>query len=227
MVSCPVVMRELYLVPDDDRRLFAGIDQYVTPGMELGTLFEVEADSRSRRETLSLSGSLTAGPKTVKLSHTNDYSEPNAHRNVFLDRLVVRNDAGRIIDHRELETLPPSDDCNGPHHPDFALWCSGWVDVPIDIPAAGNYEIEVVAWASHAGDELPRLSVVVESETEGPGAETIRAKLVELYDKLLGIQVTPHSSDVEAAFRLFAEVMERDVRRRNSASGTANATGTG
>ena len=209
MVSCPVVMRELYLVPDDDRRLFAGIDQYVTPGMELGALFEVEADSRSRRETLSLSGSLTAGPKTVKLSHTNDYSEPNAHRNVFLDRLLVRNDAGRIIDHRELETLPPSDDCNGPHHPDFALWCSGWVDVPIDIPAAGNYEIEVVAWASHAGDELPRLSVVVESETGGSGAETIRAKLVELFDKLLGVQVTPHSPDVEAAFGLFAEAMER------------------
>ena len=209
MVSCPVVMRELYLLPEADRTLFAGINPDVTPGMELGASFEVEAGSRSRRETLSLSGSLTAGPKTVKLSHTNDYNEPYAHRNVFLDRLVVRNDAGRIIDHRELETLPPSDDCNGPHHPDFALWCSGWVDVPIDIPAAGNYEIDVVAWAEHAGNELPRLSVVVESETEGAGAETIRAKLVELFDKLLGVQVTPHSPDVESAFRLFAEVMER------------------
>ena len=209
MVSCPVVMRELYLLPEADRKLFAGIDRDVTPGMELGASFEVEAGSRSRRETLSLSGTLTAGPTTVKLSHSNDYNEPNAHRNLFLDRLMVRNAAGRIIARRELETLRPSGNCNDPHRGDYALWCSGWLDVPIDIPAAGNYEIDIVAWASHAGDELPRLSVVVESETEGSGAGTIRAKLVELFDKLLGVQVTPHSPDVEAAFRLFAEVMER------------------
>ena len=209
MVSCPVVMRELYLLPEADRKLFAGIDRDVTPGMELGASFEVEAGSRSRRETLSLSGTLTAGPTTVRLSHSNDYNEPNAHRNLFLDRLMVRNAAGRIIARRELETLRPSGNCNDPHRGDYALWCSGWLDVPIDIPAAGNYEIDIVAWASHAGDELPRLSVVVESETEGSGAGTIRAKLVELFDKLLGVQVTPHSPDVEAGFRLFAEVMER------------------
>ena len=30
-----------------------------------------------------------------------------------------------------------------------------------------------------------------------------------MYDKLLGVQVTPHSPDVEAAFRLFLDIMER------------------
>ena len=212
MVSCPVVMRELYLVPEDDRRLFVGIDQYVTPGMEFGTLFEVEADSRSRRETLSLSGSLTAGPKTVTLSYNNDYWEsPNVDRNIRLDRLVVRNAAGRIVDHRELEELEPSGNCNGPYPDHYFLSCNGSVEVPIDITSAGNYKIEVVVWADHAGDELPKLSIVVESDTEGfsAGTRTIRSKLVELYDKLLGVQVTPNSPDVEAAFRLFVDIMER------------------
>ena len=37
----------------------------------------------------------------------------------------------------------------------------------------------------------------------------IRNKLVELYDKLLGIRVTAHSPNVEAAYRLFVDVMER------------------
>ena len=41
------------------------------------------------------------------------------------------------------------------------------------------------------------------------GTETIRGKLVELHDKLLGVQVTPYSADVEAALRLFVDVMER------------------
>lgn len=69
--------------------------------------------------------------------------------------------------------------------------------------------MEVVAWADQAGDELPRLSVVVESDAGGStGENAIRSKLVELYDELLGVQVTPNSPDVEAAYRLFVEVME-------------------
>ena len=40
------------------------------------------------------------------------------------------------------------------------------------------------------------------------GADAIKGKLVELHDKLLGVQVTPDSPDVEAAYRLFVKVME-------------------
>ena len=84
------------------------------------------------------------------------------------------------------------------------------MEVPIRIPATGEYEIEVVAWADHAGDEFPRLRAVVENDS-GPsaGSDAIRAKLVELYDKLLGVQVTPYSPDVEAAYGLFVDVWER------------------
>ena len=47
------------------------------------------------------------------------------------------------------------------------------------------------------------------------GENTIRNKLVELYDKLLGVQVTPHSSDVEAAYRLFVDVVTNGPRSRD------------
>ena len=217
MVSCPVVMREFYLLSEANRRLFSGIDQYVTPGLELSALFEVEADSRNRRETLSLSGSMTAGSKTVTLSYANDHWEsPSIDRNIRLDRLDVRNAAGRLLASHEFEDLGPSGSCNGPYPDHFFLSCNGSVDVPINIAAAGNYKIEVIAWADHAGDELPKLGVVVESDTEdsSAGTRTIRNKLVELYDKLLGVQVTPHSPDVESAYRLFVDVMERGREAR-------------
>ena len=42
-----------------------------------------------------------------------------------------------------------------------------------------------------------------------PEPRAIRDKLVELHEVMLGVQVTPHSPDVEAAYRLFVEVMER------------------
>ena len=46
------------------------------------------------------------------------------------------------------------------------------------------------------------------------GENTIRNKLVELYDELLGVQV-PHSPDVEAAYRLFVDVVTNGPRSRD------------
>ena len=211
-VSCPVVMRDFYLVPDAERRLFAGIDRFVTPGLEFGDSFEIEAGSRDEKETISVNGALRAGTKTVRLAFTNDYwgGGDNDDRNVHLDRLDVRNAAGRVVVSLELEELPSPEDCRSTNGDNFALWCNATVDVPIEISTAGRYSIEVVAWADQAGDELARLKVVVEDANgSGAGADAIRSKLVELYDRLLGVQVTPHSPDVETAYRIFVNAMER------------------
>ena len=210
-MSCQPVMRDFFLVPEAERRLFAGIDRFVTPGLEFGDSFEIEAGSRDEKETISVNGALRAGTKTVRLAFTNDYwgGDDNNDRNVHLDRLVVRNSAGRIVASRELEELP-SGDCRHPNGDNFALWCNATVVVPIEISTAGRYSVEVVVWADQAGDELARLKVVVEDANgSGAGADAIRSKLVELYDKLLGVQVTPHSTDVESAYRLFVNAMER------------------
>ena len=210
-VSCPVVLRELYLAPEEERRLFSGIDPFVTPTSEFSASFEIRASSRSRKETLSFGGPLSAGPKTVTLAYVNDYWEPpNNDRNVRLDQLRVRDASGRVVATQELERLAPLGECNRPIDDHFALHCGGKLEVSIRSPATGGYEIEVVAWADHAGDELPRLRAVVETES-GPsaGSEAIRTKLAELYDKLLGVRVTPYSPDVEAAYGLFVDVWER------------------
>ena len=52
-----------------------------------------------------------------------------------------------------------------------------------------------------------RLFSGIDKHMTEPGA--IRSKLVELHDELLGVQVTRHSPDVEAAYRLFVDVVER------------------
>ena len=210
-VSCPVVMRDFYLVPEAERRLFRGIDRNVTPALEFGASFEIEARSVEERETLSLNGVLEAGTKVVRLAFENDFWEsPNSDRNVRFDRLDVRDATGGIVASRELERLDPLNGCNHPVDDHFALHCNGTLEVPFDLPSRGSYTVEVVAWADRGGDELPRVNVSVEDgDGSGAGAEAIRGKLVELFDELLGVRVTPRSPDVEAAYRLFAEVMER------------------
>ena len=152
-----------------------------------------------------------AGSKTVRVTFNNDYwDEVRGDRNVRLDRLDLRNAAGQVITHYELERLEPVTDCNHPVNNHFALHCGGSVDIPIEISTAGNYVIEIVVWADQAGDDLPKLSVSVESNVEGSaGATSIRNKLVELHDRLLGVQVAPHSPEVEAAYRLYVDVWQR------------------
>ena len=217
-VSCPVVLREIYLLPDADRRLFAGFDPVVTPLSEFSSVLEVEAASWEEREPLSMSGFLAAGPKNVRVTFTNGYYDEvnERYRKVRLDRLEVRNVAGKVVasfEFEDLEPRPRGGCLNGPYDGYggfYWLHCPGAVDVSIDVPAAGNHIIDIVAWGDQAGNEFPKLSVLVESHTAGSaGAIAIRNRIVELHDKLLGIQVPPHSPDVEAVYQLFVEAWQR------------------
>ena len=212
-VSCPVVMREVYLLPEEERLLFAGINPSVTPVSEFSDTFEINAASRSERETLSLEGHLTAGDKTVSLAFLNEFwHQTRGDRDVLLDSLTVRQ-GDTVVFHFEMENLAHRPRCHHIEQNAFHLSGSGRgcvLAVPVEIPTDGTYQIEVVAWADHAGDELPGLHVMVESDTEGSvGAAGIRGKLVELHEKLLGVQVEPDSPDVEAAYRLFVNTWQR------------------
>ena len=216
-MSCPVVVRELYLLPDGERRLFGGLDPGVTPVSEFSASFKVEADSQAEKQTLSLSGPLKAGSRTVSVAYLNDYwDEVRGDRNVYLDRLHVRDATGRIVSRHELEELGPSGDCNRASGNHYAMWCSGSIEVAIHIPASGDHTVDIVVWSEQAGDELPKLRVTVNSDTEtSVGTAIIRNKLVELHDKLLGVQVAPDSPDVEAAYRLFVDVWRRKLRSQD------------
>ena len=213
--SCSVVLRELFLLPDEGRKLFAGVDKNVTPATEFSDTFEITAATRSEMETLSFQGHVTAGEKTVRIAFLNDYwHETKGDRNVLMDRLTVRQ-GSTVVYHYEMENLDHHPRCHHMEQDAFHLSGSGpgcTLAVPVDIPSDGTYQIDIAAWATHAGDELPKLSVAVESDAEDAGAAAIRDKLVELHEKLLGVEVTSHSPDVDAAFSLFVDVLERGQR---------------
>ena len=81
--------------------------------------------------------------------------------------------------------------------------------VPLDITEDGDYSIDVWAWADQAGDDLAKMDVLVESDTESSaGAHAIRSTLVELYDKLLGVAVPPDSPEISQAYGRFVEIWE-------------------
>ena len=209
--SYPIVMREFYLLPKEGRRLFADVDKHVLPVTEFGDTFEIMGTSRSDIETVRLEGHLSAGTHDISLLFLNDFygGTPPEDRNLYLDRLDIRGSDGELAYTLELEELEASSDCNQPLSDTFALFCSGAVRVPFVVTVDGHYAIEVRAWAEQAGGELARLHVAVESDSErSAGANRIRAKLVELYEKLHGIEVTDDSPEVHDAYKLFVEVWE-------------------
>ena len=219
--SGPIVMRELYLLPEEERLLFGGFDWTVWPTLEFRSVFEIGSDSAFERETVSLVGHLQEGDATVTLSFLNDFRAENGNhlddqgrdRVLNLDRLDIRSAAGDIVESVELEQIDAVGD-NFPVDDHFAMHDEGSIEVPVSIPAVGNYTIELVTWANRAGEELAQLGIAVSSShaENTAGANSIKTKLIDLIDKLHGIEVTADSQEVHNAYELFVEVWERKQR---------------
>ena len=210
-----IVLRELHLLPTRQRRLFRHVELATTPASEFGDAFEIEAASWGDRETASVRGHLTAGDVVVRLSYVNDHWEEDLpDYNLRLDRLELRDAAGRVVATRELEDLDEvpcsSKGWNGGRRNHHVLWCDGMLEVPLTVPADGRYSVDVVAWAEHADERLADLQILVESDMErSVGAAAFRRQLADLHRDLLGVAAAPDSAEVDEAFRLFAEVWRR------------------
>ena len=212
-----IVLRELHLLPVGQRRLFRHVELATTPASEFSETFEIEATSWGDRETVSTQGRLTAGDVVVRLSYANDHWEEDLpDYNLRLDRLDLRNAAGRVVATSELEALDVVHCTNkgwreGRENPDHhVFWCDGTLEVPLTVPSDDRYSVEVVAWAEYADERSAELQIVVESDTErSAGAAAMRRQLADLHRDLLGVAAEPDSTEVDEAFRLFADVWRR------------------
>lgn len=226
-VSCAIVRREFFLWEDNERRLFGGIDRYDSPVSEVSRQFEVTAETYGTRETFSVEVPLTAGTRTVRLEFLNDYwAGENQDRNVNIDRIEVRDSSDALTAALELEHLG-SGRCGRPESPADSYYIFNSSDCAIEIALEilhdDVYRLDLVAHQDRVGDEPARLFVSVESEAgASAGAGAIRSKLVDLHEKLLGVQVAPDSPDVNEAFNVFFTVWARMRRTDGSNFNNSN-----
>ncbi len=217
LLAGAIVLRDLHLLPARQRRLFRHVELATTPFSEFGDVFEIEAASWGDRETVSTQGRLMAGDVVARLSYVNDHWEENLpDYNLRLDRLELRDAAGRVVVTHEIEDLDDAD-CGGkgwregrgdPDHQVF--WCDTTLEVPLTIPTDGRYTVDVVAWAEQPEGRLAKLQILVESDMErSVGAAAFRRQLADLHRDLLGVAAAPDSADVDEAFRLFVDVWRR------------------
>ena len=215
--SCPIVLRELYLLPENGRRLFVGFDRRMSPVTDFRARAEVKATSWADRETVSVRGSVSETTNAVSLVLAREVADGMLR----LDSLSLRvPGSSEEVSTIQLEDLTDDDlespNCGQAVYNDktgyddhWGLWRTCRLRVPVDIPE-GMYDVEVVAWADQADGESMALEISVESDTEtSAGSKEIRSKLVELNETLFGIRVEPDSAVVDAAYDLFVDAWER------------------
>ena len=158
-MSCPIAFRELFLLPDGQRRLFNGIEKTDTPVSESTSAFEVSSTSRHERDVFAVPVSLSAGRTLrARLRFANGRVYPVENRNLNLNDLVVRDVEGAIVDHVQLESLPRIR-CGRPRDDEYHLGYRCPLEVPVTIPADGVYAVEVSVWQEAAGGETARLLI--------------------------------------------------------------------
>ena len=195
-VSCPIVRREFYFLPNSERKLFRGVDKDVSPVLDYSGAFPVTSDSREEKQTVAASVSLRGGPKTVRLrfANRNAYRDQVVDRDLFLDRLTVKDDSGSVVATVELESLP-SVQCGSPVSEEFRFRRTCQLDVPVTLPTAGTFRVEVRARQQAGGDEPAQLMIGEESfditaETLEDAQTVGTALTLAAGEQLVGIRFT-------------------------------------
>ena len=216
-VSCPVIMREMYLLEDEDRYLFSGLDKWISPSYEFGSKFEITGDSNENVQTISISGQMPVGGGTLVMAFLNDFYQASQQidRNIKIDTIRIKNSAGDVVSTFDLEdddlTFLTATQCNNNTDGLIQFDCEGTVEIPISIASQGTYTVEADLWADQGGDEQPLFFMSANSTPEdSAGSKTIKSKLVDLHGKLLGNELDVDSVEIQDRYDLLVDSWKRN-----------------
>ena len=168
----------------------------------------IQADSWANRETLIWPVWLAADTETLRVVFANNFYDADTGEDgtIFLDWLKVVDADGQVIASHEFEALGPPIAPWGPcgevlqnpatgRRDHLVMWnghehCAFHIDV--EVPAAGVYDVEVVAWAppyrQYGEDGFARLSVVVDAYAYQEGDSWYRDMRIPGFDG----EIAPH-----------------------------------
>lgn len=219
-VSCPVIMRELYLLNDESRYLFSGLDKWTSPSFEFGSKFEITANSSEEIQTVSISGSLPMGDGHLVVAFLNDFYQASdgADRNIRLETIRIKNSEGEVqrilnLEEDDLRFLTAAQ-CNDNTDGLISFYCEGTVEIPISVTSTDTYTVEADIWADHGGDEQPLFFMAANSTSENSaGSRAIKSKLVDLHGKLLGEELNEESTEIQERYELLVDSWKRNKSR--------------
>ena len=219
--ACPVVLKDLYLLPPGDGRLLTG-------GLDLNLLrqdaevVEITEGAWEERALYSVSLNLADPDARLVLQMLNPFFDEGLQddRNVRIDRMVVRDVNGIVLD-LEMEDLPVNEGCGNALGFDTgdAYDIYGDCAFPFSLAdaAPGPVTVDLTLFAEQVGNENARLGVFLETETVRPDSAAslaVKQQIVRLFDRMFGETLTVDDPEVERVFDLFVATWT-DLNARN------------
>ena len=209
--SCPIAFRELYLLPEDKKRLFDGYDRSLTPTTEIaGGSTTIKNEVEDGQQTVTYSGSIVSDKVRLRISFTNNAGSMGEDRNLYVDKIVLRDAQHHVVQNIEIEDVDWAENqagCDirrGSSHATF--YCNGTLGIDLSIDQPGEYEIDILAWGSQVSGIGPTMGVTIDSlsnQHDTLGARAIKAQLVQLLDRMLGVETEDDSAVTKELYTLF------------------------
>ncbi|MBV1876944.1 MAG: DUF1588 domain-containing protein [Pseudomonadales bacterium] len=215
--ACPIILHE-FLLTDDDRLLFQGIDRNLSPASETSQNFEVLGANREQRKRYEINTNLQPGNKRVRISFLNDFfdAETQADRNLLVETLIIRDSLNNQLGLFELKDINliagAESQCGGAGTDHFNIWSNCSISIPFAVERPDTITVEVIAWGTQEGDESVQMRVELETGTPSDGLSNgslaIKRQLISLHNKLLGEQLQLDSEELDRSFQLLVDTWQ-------------------
>ncbi len=218
--ACPIVLKE-FVLPDEDRKLFFGIDDLTQPfddqEVEGSVNVEVANTELFESQDFELVTNLSSGDKDVTVRLNNHFCEIDPDSQSCVG-------GGRYIEGRQIEVFPPQENLPLQVIPadldygcgtdvagvDWGIYDNCSVSFPFSAQTEGEYRIVVSMYQNPSGSEHAQATIEVVDLFDSPkvnlGNEQInREKLVDLHELMLGKTYSTDSPEIDLAYRLLSE----------------------
>ncbi len=222
-MACPAVIMD-FSRADADRLLFENIEPMIEPDSESVQSYQVSAESFETSETFKHYLSVSPGKKEISISFLNDFNGgEDADRNLSITRIQISDSDGKMLLDADFSQYNQNNLIDGIGlgelncgdysfwEDSFKFWSNCSIEIPFETAMPGDLQVAVSAWGEQAGEDLPLLGVSVKSDAasgESTGARKIRTKIVELYSKLHGVELSENDPDIQLSYELLVSSWE-------------------
>jgi hypothetical protein len=237
--SCPIVLREFALA-DGARALFNGLESSYSPltegveAIELITTYEESFVKPSAKLVL------TTSKKRLYVSINNGWCDWNqaaqtcdSTTRIELQSIEIKMPNGavsRITPTEQNSSI--SSDCAWYHGGGVGLCNAANVVIPFTPTMTGEHQITAIVWPLKEGEDHPQaraisISIGADADVDPAlsnalGAQKIKAKLVELHERLHGNTFTVSSPEIDLAYQLFVDSWDELRNLPNASRDYAN-----
>ena len=209
-MSCPIVYREFYLLDQDRRQLFGGIDLWDSTVPAFGEQISVE--NADEMKTYSVTGNLPAGDAEISVQLVNHSTNNMNELRVLIGEISLTLGGQKVWQMNTFDSdMSVEEESCATGGEELAFTCNGIVKFNLSLNESGIYALELQSRGDGIVEYEPKLNLTVKSSVSSTlqSDMVVRAKLVELHSKMLGREVEARSTAIDDRLEFLKAALDR------------------